>query len=55
MLAQYGFLVCYRKDKLMLDKTFEATEVEKKHYPKWEESGGFSADVNSNRAPYTIP
>jgi len=39
----------------MLDKTFESKDVEKKHYEAWEKSGAFAADVNSNKAPYTIP
>ncbi|MDE1151245.1 MAG: valine--tRNA ligase [Micavibrio sp.] len=39
----------------MLDKTFESKDVEKKHYESWEKSGVFAADVNSNKAPYTIP
>ncbi len=39
----------------MLDKTFESKDVEKKHYETWEKSGAFAADVNSNKAPYTIP
>lgn len=39
----------------MLDKTFESKDVEKKHYELWEKSGAFTADVNSNKAPYCIP
>src|ERR1700747_3041291 len=39
----------------MLDKTFNAKDVEKKQYPLWEKSGVFAADVKSNRAPYCIP
>ncbi|TVQ82903.1 MAG: valine--tRNA ligase [Micavibrio sp.] len=39
----------------MLDKSFDPKSVEKKHYKRWEDSGVFAADVNSNRTPYTIP
>ncbi|TNE33087.1 MAG: valine--tRNA ligase, partial [Alphaproteobacteria bacterium] len=39
----------------MLDKTFEPKSVEDKHYKRWEDSGVFAANVDSNRTPYTIP
>ncbi|HYE51569.1 MAG TPA: valine--tRNA ligase, partial [Azospirillaceae bacterium] len=38
----------------MLDKTFSPAEVEQKHYKRWEESGAFAANVESNERPYTI-
>ncbi|MET1026383.1 MAG: valine--tRNA ligase, partial [Dongiaceae bacterium] len=38
----------------MLDKTFRPDEVEKKYYATWERSGAFAANVESNKAPYTI-
>ncbi|CAK0748590.1 valine--tRNA ligase [Azospirillaceae bacterium] len=38
----------------MLDKTYRPTEVEAKHYPQWENSGAFAADVDSTTAPFTI-
>ncbi len=39
----------------MLDKTFQPAEIEKKHYPEWEKSGAFTANIKSNKKPYTIP
>lgn len=39
----------------MLDKYIQPAEIEKKHYPKWEESGAFTANTKSNKQPYTIP
>ena len=39
----------------MLDKTFDPKSVEEKHYKRWEDSGVFAANVDSNRTPYTIP
>jgi len=39
----------------MLDKNFNASEVEKKRYDDWEKSGSFACDVTSNKAPFTIP
>ncbi|MBL1146409.1 MAG: valine--tRNA ligase [Pseudomonadota bacterium] len=39
----------------MLDKTFEPKSVEDKHYKRWEDSGVFAANVDSNRTAYTIP
>jgi len=41
--------------KTMLDKTFEPKSVEDKHYKRWEDSGVFAANVDSNRTAYTIP
>ena len=38
----------------MLEKTYSPAEVEAKLYGRWEESGAFACDVNSNAAPYTI-
>ncbi len=38
----------------MLEKTFRPSDVEAKHYSRWEESGAFGADVNSNEKPYVI-
>ena len=38
----------------MLEKTFRPAEVEAKHYAKWEQSGAFSAQPDSDRAPFTI-
>ena len=38
----------------MLDKTFDPTDIEARHYKAWEESGAFAADTAANRAPYTI-
>ncbi len=38
----------------MLDKTFDPSEVEARWYPRWEGSGAFAADPDSNLAPYTI-
>ncbi|HYC04775.1 MAG TPA: valine--tRNA ligase [Azospirillaceae bacterium] len=38
----------------MLDKTFSPAEVEQKHYQRWEQSGAFAANPESNRRPYTI-
>ena len=39
----------------MLDKHLQPAEIEKKHYAKWEGSGVFTANVRSNKQPYTIP
>jgi hypothetical protein len=39
---------------LMLEKTFEPSEVEKRQYARWEESGAFAADPRSGAQPYTI-
>ncbi len=38
----------------MLEKTFNAAEVEAKHYPEWEKSGVFAAQVDSNNAPFAV-
>ncbi|MBI1327967.1 MAG: valine--tRNA ligase [Alphaproteobacteria bacterium] len=38
----------------MLDKTFDPKLVEKRHYPKWEQSGAFAANPERNTTPYTI-
>lgn len=39
----------------MLEKNFTPKDVEQKSYQEWEGAGGFKADVNSNKQPYTIP
>lgn len=38
----------------MLDKTFDFQKAEAELYPKWEASGAFKADVNSDKEPFTI-
>ncbi len=38
----------------MLEKTFRPAEVEAKHYAKWEQSGAFTAQPDSDRPPFTI-
>ena len=38
----------------MLDKTYQAAEVEARTYEAWEGSGGFAANPESNAKPYTI-
>ena len=38
----------------MLEKTFRPAEVEAKHYDKWERSGAFAAQPDSDRTPFTI-
>ena len=38
----------------MLDKTYDAAEVEPRLYARWEESGAFRCDVNSPAEPYCI-
>jgi valyl-tRNA synthetase len=38
----------------MLDKTYSAAEVEERLYARWEQSGGFAANPESNAQPYTI-
>ncbi len=38
----------------MLDKTYNAAEVEEKLYARWEESGVFACDPSSGGKPYTI-
>ncbi len=38
----------------MLDKTFNFTDLERKHYDVWEESGAFRADPESDKPPYCI-
>jgi valyl-tRNA synthetase len=39
---------------MTLDKTYRPDEVEPRQYAAWERSGGFAADPNSARRPYTI-
>ena len=38
----------------MMDKRFDSKLIEKKWYKKWVESGAFSSDNKSSKAPYTI-
>ena len=38
----------------MLDKTFRPGTVEAKQYARWEDSGAFESDTDSNARPYTI-
>jgi len=38
----------------MLEKTFNAAEVEARHGKRWEDSGAFAAQVDSQSPPYTI-
>ena len=38
----------------MLDKTYQPSAVEARRYDVWERSGGFSADPDSSKPPYTI-
>ncbi|MDR3517778.1 MAG: valine--tRNA ligase [Azospirillaceae bacterium] len=38
----------------MLEKTYGPAEIEAKHYHRWESTGAFAAEPNSNRRPYTI-
>ncbi len=38
----------------MLDKTYRPSEVEPKHYERWENSGAFAAHTDSSKTPYTI-
>ncbi|MCA1974453.1 MAG: class I tRNA ligase family protein, partial [Caenispirillum sp.] len=38
----------------MLDKTYNAAEVEEKLYERWESSGVFACNPASSAKPYTI-
>jgi valyl-tRNA synthetase len=38
----------------MLDKTYQPSTVEGRRYASWERSGGFAAEPDSPRRPYTI-
>src|SRR6516225_2119413 len=38
----------------MLDKTYQPSAVEARRYALWERSGGFAADPDSGKPPYTI-
>ncbi len=38
----------------MMDKNFNPSEIEEKHYRDWEQAGVFSCDPNSDKTPYTI-
>ncbi|HVO02699.1 MAG TPA: valine--tRNA ligase [Candidatus Cybelea sp.] len=37
-----------------LEKTFQPSEVEKRHYDAWEKSGAFAGQVTSNKVPFTV-
>lgn len=38
----------------MLDKTYNPSDIEEKHYKKWEEQGAFSCEVNEEKKPYCV-
>ncbi|MCI5060208.1 MAG: valine--tRNA ligase [Alphaproteobacteria bacterium] len=38
----------------MLDKKFDPSEVESRHYETWEKSGHFACDPESNAAPFAV-
>ncbi|NCO03156.1 MAG: valine--tRNA ligase [Alphaproteobacteria bacterium] len=38
----------------MLDKTFNPSDIEERHYKQWEESGHFKCDPSSKAEPFTI-
>ncbi len=38
----------------MLEKNFQASEIESRQYKEWEESGHFKCDPASNKNPFTI-
>ncbi len=38
----------------MLEKTYDPTALEARHYSRWEQAGAFEAHVDSSMAPYTI-
>src|SRR5712691_9075256 len=38
----------------MLDKTYQPAAMEGRRYAVWERSGGFAADPDSNKTPFTI-
>lgn len=38
----------------MLEKTFNPSDIEQPRYNKWESSGAFAADADSDAIPYTI-
>lgn len=38
----------------MLNKTFQAAEIEGRHYLRWEETNAFAADPDREALPYTI-
>jgi len=38
----------------MLDKTYNPSDIETRHYPRWEKSGVFSAKSDSSAQPYVI-
>ena len=38
----------------MLEKTYQPSDLETKHYQRWEEAGAFEAHADSAKRPYTI-
>ncbi len=38
----------------MLDKTYRPSDVEARHYQRWEEAGAFASSVGSPAAPFTV-
>ena len=38
----------------MLDKNFNPSEVEERHYHDWEQAGAFACDPSSDKTPYTV-
>jgi len=38
----------------MLDKNFNPSEVEERHYKDWEQAGAFACDPSSDKTPYTV-
>ncbi len=38
----------------MLEKTYSPSEVEPKHYERWEQTGAFASQADSANVPYTI-
>jgi valyl-tRNA synthetase len=39
---------------ITMDKTYDPSGIEEKQYKRWEENGYFTADVSSDKKPYTI-
>ncbi len=42
------------KDKIQIEKAYEATKYEDNIYKKWQESGAFEAEVNEKKEAFTI-
>lgn len=38
----------------MMDSTYKPEDIEQKHYARWEESGAFNCDPQSDKKPYCI-